>query len=201
MGSRFTQRESTIGVSEKVADKGLSGQGDLGGPEGKGETSPPHSDSIGSVSSNGEQASSTPEPLGAQSKTCLKGGRRILIVDDEANIADTLALIFKIRHYDVRVAYSAESAIEVIAKWRPELAILDVILPAMNGIDLAIAIKANYSACHVMLFSGHANTGMLLEEAGKKGHQFEVMAKPVYPDVMLERASELLTMPDEPSYD
>jgi hypothetical protein len=42
---------------------------------------------------------------------------------------------------------------------------------------------------------------MLLEEAGKKGHQFEVLAKPVFPDVMLQRASELLTRPDEPVYD
>jgi DNA-binding NtrC family response regulator len=74
-------------------------------------------------------------------------------------------------------------------------------LPGMNGIDLAVVIKANYPACHVLLFSGHANTATLLEEAGKKGHQFEVLAKPVYPDLMLERASELLTTPDEPAYD
>jgi CheY-like chemotaxis protein len=130
-----------------------------------------------------------------------KSGRRILVVDDEVNIADTLALIFKMGHYSVRVAYSAESAIELIAEWRPDLAVLDVMLPAMNGIDLAIAIKANHPGCHILLFSGHANTAMLLEEAGKKGHQFEVLAKPVFPDVMLQRASELLTRPDEPVYD
>lgn len=130
-----------------------------------------------------------------------RNNRRILIVDDERAIADTLALIFKTQHYEARVAYSAERAIETLAEWRPDLAILDVILPQMNGIDLAIVIKANYSSCHVLLFSGHANTALLLEEAGRKGYQFEVLAKPVHPNVMLERASDLLGASEEPLYD
>ena len=130
-----------------------------------------------------------------------KTTRRILIVDDEIAIADTLALIFKTQRYEVRTAYSAERAIETLAEWRPDLAILDVILPEMNGIDLAIVIKANYPGCHVLLFSGHANTAMLLEEACRKGHQFEVLAKPVHPNLMLERASDLLGSAEEPLYD
>lgn len=131
----------------------------------------------------------------------VKGRRRILIVDDESAIADTLQMIFQMQRYDARVAYSAEHAAELISKWEPELAILDVILPEMNGIDLAIVIKENYPKCHVLLFSGHTNTSMLLEEAGRKGHNFEVLAKPVMPDLMLERASELLSAPDGPAYD
>jgi len=130
-----------------------------------------------------------------------KSTRRILIVDDEIAVADTLALIFKTQHYEARVAYSAERAIEILAEWRPDLAIVDVILPEMNGIDFAIVIKANYPACHVLLFSGHANTTMLLEEAGRKGHQFEVLAKPVHPNLMLERASALLGSNEETLYD
>ncbi len=131
----------------------------------------------------------------------VKGRRRILIVDDELAIADTLQLIFKLQRYDARVAYSAERAVELIAQWQPELAILDVILSEMNGIDLAIVIKANHPKCHVILFSGHTNTAMLLEEAVRKGHNFEVLAKPVMPELILERASELLSLPDEPAYD
>lgn len=131
----------------------------------------------------------------------LRGRRRILIVDDEVAIADTLALIFRTQHYEVQVAYSAEHAIELLAVWRPELAILDVILPEMSGIDLAIVIKVNYPGCHVILFSGHANTAMLLEEAGKKGYQFEVLPKPVHPNLVLERAADILNGPQEPLYD
>jgi DNA-binding NtrC family response regulator len=121
-------------------------------------------------------------------------------VDDETAIADTLALIFQLQRYEVRVAYTAERAVEMIAEWVPELAVLDVMLPEMNGIELALVIKANHPRCHVLLFSGHANTGMLLEEAGRKGYQFEILAKPVQPEVMLERASALLSGPDESIY-
>ena len=130
-----------------------------------------------------------------------RGSRRILIVDDEKPICETMALIFRMQHYEVRVALSAERAIETLAEWRPDLAILDVMLPGMNGIDLAIVIKANYASCHVLLFSGHANTALLLEEAGRKGHQFEVLAKPVHPTVMLERASAILAASDDAALD
>lgn len=121
-------------------------------------------------------------------------------MDDETAIADTLSLIFQMQRYEVRVAYTAEKAIEMIAEWTPELAVLDVMLPSMNGIDLALVIKANHARCHVILFSGHTNTGLLLEEAGRKGHQFEILAKPVQPELMLERASALLSGPDESLY-
>jgi DNA-binding NtrC family response regulator len=131
----------------------------------------------------------------------VKGRRRILIVDDELAIADTLQMIFKMQRYDARVAYSAERAVELIAEWEPELAILDVMLPEMNGIDLAIVVRENHPKCHVLLFSGHTNTAMLLEEAGRKGHRFEVLAKPVMPELMLERAHELLNAADGPTYD
>ena len=195
MGSRFTEPGCAAKMSEEVAERGY------GGLAGSRETALLDSDSIGSTSSNHEQESAASEQKDAQCLPTAKGGRRILIVDDEETIADTLALILQMRHYEVRVAYSAEYAIELIAEWRPALAILDVMMPGMNGIDLAIVIKANYPACHVLLFSGHANTAMLLEEAGRKGHQFEIMAKPVYPDLMLERASELLSIQDEPAFD
>jgi len=130
-----------------------------------------------------------------------KSNRRVLVIDDERAIADTLSLIFRTQHYESRAAYTAEQAIEVLAEWRPDLAILDVVLPHMNGIELAIVIKANYPNCHVLLFSGNANTAMLLEEAGRKGYQFEVLAKPVHPNLMLEKASALLGSREEPLYD
>ena len=69
-----------------------------------------------------------------------------------------------------------------------------------DGIDLALVIKANYADCHVILFSGHANTGMLLDEAERQGHRFEILAKPVEPQLMLERASSLFGRLDETAY-
>jgi DNA-binding NtrC family response regulator len=122
------------------------------------------------------------------------GGSKVLIVDDEVPIADSLAMIFAARGFDVRATYSAESAIEVISLWQPDLAILDVILPGMNGIDLAIATRTNYPSCRIILFSGNADTSTLLEQAARKGYSFDVLAKPVHPELMLEAASSMLSL-------
>ena len=54
--------------------------------------------------------------------------------------------------------YSAEGAIDILSTWQPEVAILDVVLPRMNGIDLAIVVRENYPQCQVLLFSGQRRT-------------------------------------------
>lgn len=117
--------------------------------------------------------------------------RGILIVDDDPAVTESLAAIFERYGYAVRCAGSAEAAIEIIAAWEPHLAIVDVMLPRMNGIDLALVLKSNRPACHLVLFSGHAGTPALMEEAAKKGNMFEILSKPVHPLFMLDYVSSL----------
>jgi DNA-binding NtrC family response regulator len=125
----------------------------------------------------------------------IPGSRKILVVDDEESIADTLALIFTSNGYDSRTAYSAEQALEMLEEWRPDLAIIDVVLPGMNGIEFAIFLKASYPDCHFLLFSGQPGTGGLLEEAKRKGHLFEILAKPLHPTFMLATVANMLSAP------
>jgi CheY-like chemotaxis protein len=117
--------------------------------------------------------------------------RGILIVDDDPAITESLSLIFEKHGYEVCCALSAEEAIEVIARWEPDLAILDVNLPRMNGIELAMVLKANRPICHLVLFSGHVGTSALMEEAAKRGNMFEFLAKPVHPLFMLDFVASL----------
>jgi len=125
--------------------------------------------------------------------------RGILIVDVDPAITETLSVILQPHGYEVRAANSAETAIEIIAQWKPELAILDVMLPRMNGIELALVLKANHAACHLVLFSGHAETPALMEEAARNGNMFEILAKPVHPLFMLDFVSSLFaTAPRRP---
>lgn len=123
----------------------------------------------------------------------LTNGSKVLIVDDEVVIADTLAQIFSIHGQNVRAAYSAEQAIELIAAWKPDLAILDVVLPQMNGIDLAIFLRENYPSCQMLLFSGQIITAALAADASKRGHDFEILPKPVLVPDLLHKAAQLLT--------
>ena len=127
--------------------------------------------------------------------TGLGRTRCILIVDDEPTITETLSLIFSRHGYQVRAAHSAEEAIEAIAAWEPDLAILDVNLPQMNGIELAVVLQANRPACRLVLFSGHPSTQALMEEAAKRGNNFEILSKPVHPLFMLDYVSSLFAEP------
>jgi len=119
-------------------------------------------------------------------------GSRILIVDDEQIFADTLAQIFRNEGYDSRSVYSAEQAIETLAEWEPELTIVDVMLPGMNGIDLAILLKANYPNLAVMMISGQVATGGLVEKAAQQGHEFYILPKPFPVPDLLWNASKIL---------
>jgi DNA-binding NtrC family response regulator len=127
------------------------------------------------------------------------GQRKILIIDDEPTIADTLAVIFSSSGYESRSVYSAEQALERLEEWGPDLAVIDVVLPGMNGIEFAIFLKASYPACQFLLFSGQPGTTGLLEEAKRKGHLFDILAKPLHPSFMLATVSEMLTPCQNPA--
>lgn len=118
---------------------------------------------------------------------------KIVIVDDEKIIADTLQLIFSANGYEARTAYSAEETLEILVRWQPDIALIDVILPMMNGIELAIFMQANCPSCQILLISGQATTADLLAEAQKKGKMFELLPKPTHPSELLKRSLELLT--------
>lgn len=117
---------------------------------------------------------------------------KVLIVDDEKSVADSLGQIFAIHGYEARIAYTAEQALELSLAWKPGLAILDVVLPKMSGIDLAIVFKEMLPDCHVILFSGQIITEDLAREASRNGHAFDIVAKPVMPMVLLDAAKGLV---------
>ncbi|MGE5114074.1 MAG: response regulator [Acidobacteriaceae bacterium] len=116
----------------------------------------------------------------------------VLVVDDEAIIADTLVVILKNQGYAADAAYSGEAALEKARVVPPELLISDVVMPGMSGIRLAIAITETAPDCKVLLFSGQASTTDLLAEARDSGREFNILTKPIHPSLLLERASTLL---------
>jgi CheY-like chemotaxis protein len=110
---------------------------------------------------------------------------RVLVVDDERIIADTLVTIFVQAGYEARAVYSAEAALALAEAWIPDMAILDVYLPGMNGVDLAIRLKAELPDCRMTLFSGQSSTSDLLEKARNNGHALDIISKPVHPAELL----------------
>jgi CheY-like chemotaxis protein len=112
---------------------------------------------------------------------------RVLVVDDERVIADTLAIILNQNGFAATAVYSGNSAIDKARSDRPDLIISDVIMEDMNGIDAAINIRQFLPSCKILLFSGQAATADLLEKARARGHEFEILAKPVHPQDLLAK--------------
>lgn len=112
---------------------------------------------------------------------------RVLVVDDEQVIADTLAKILDLNGYDASAVYTGTAAVESARSLRPDLIISDVIMPDMNGIEAAISIRSFLPSCKILLFSGQAATADLLEDARAHGHEFEILAKPVHPSDLLAK--------------
>jgi len=116
----------------------------------------------------------------------------VLVVDDEQVIADTLTAILARSGFAVIPAYNGATALEIARVIPPDLLITDVFMPGMNGIDLAIAIRAAIPDCKVLLFSGQASTVDLLTAAREQGHDFALLLKPVHPTELLARISECM---------
>jgi CheY-like chemotaxis protein len=112
---------------------------------------------------------------------------KVLVVDDERVIADTLAMILNQSGFEARAVYSGEKAVEFAATFAPDMLITDVIMADLNGIDAAVMIRALLPSIKILLFSGQAATADLLEKARAKGYEFEILAKPVHPQDLLNK--------------
>jgi DNA-binding response OmpR family regulator len=116
----------------------------------------------------------------------------IVVVDDEKRIADTLVLILKSKGYAAQAAHDGASALAIFRQRVPDVVVSDVVMPGMNGIELAIAIRRQFPGCHILLFSGQAETMEILEDAKRRGYDFELLAKPLHPEELLGRIATLI---------
>jgi DNA-binding NtrC family response regulator len=112
---------------------------------------------------------------------------KVLVADDERVIADTLAMILNQSGFEARAVYTGEKALEVAPVFLPEMLISDVIMADLNGIDAAIKIREVLPGIKILLFSGQAATADLLEKARAQGYDFEILAKPVHPQDLLNK--------------
>jgi len=116
----------------------------------------------------------------------------ILVVDDESVIADTVAEILSRSGYAAMTAYDGEEALETALVTPPEMLITDVILPGINGIELAVTIRRIFPDCKILLFSGQAAAADLLVPARQSGHHFHMLSKPVHPNELLAHVGQSL---------
>jgi CheY-like chemotaxis protein len=114
----------------------------------------------------------------------------VLVVDDEPLIADTLAEILNDSGFEAVAVYDGEAALEQAREWCPDAMITDVVMPGMNGIEVAKRVRQMCSHTRVFLLSGQAATTELVDRAKADGYLFELLAKPLHPEVLLKKLSQ-----------
>ena len=127
--------------------------------------------------------------LGPQNSS---GKRRpaVVVVDDEHLVADTLVEILNDSGYRAVAAYDGITALEQVQKLCPDALITDVVMPGMDGIEVAKAVRRMCASTRIFLLSGQATTGDLIQRARDQGHTFELLPKPLDPEVLLNKLSE-----------
>jgi CheY-like chemotaxis protein len=75
--------------------------------------------------------------------TSSRGRKRILVVDDNADAAESIAVLLQIEGHEVKTVTDAMQALACIESFSPQVAIIDIGLPGMNGYELAAGIRAN----------------------------------------------------------
>jgi len=111
---------------------------------------------------------------------------RILVIDDEQGIRDSLRMILEYEGYEVLQSASAPEGMTLIAREHPDLVFLDIKMPGMDGLEALGRIKAAHDALPVVIVSGHGTVSTAVE-ATRKG-AFDFIEKP------LERERVLLTI-------
>jgi CheY-like chemotaxis protein len=106
-------------------------------------------------------------------------GRRILIVDDNRDSANSLAELLHLRGHETHVAHDGLEALQLVARVQPEVALLDLGLPRMSGYEVAQQIRAQEDGADIVLI---ALTGWGQEEDRRRSREagFDLhMTKPI----------------------
>lgn len=112
--------------------------------------------------------------------------RRVLVVDDSRDGCDSLAALLRVSGYDTATAYDGPEALAQVAAWAPEVVVLDIGLPGMNGYDVCRALRSRPTGQGLLLVAltgwGAAADQQLAAQAGFDAH----FTKPVALEALLE---------------
>ncbi|MBN2558885.1 MAG: response regulator transcription factor [Clostridia bacterium] len=81
----------------------------------------------------------------------MDGKEKVLIIDDDENICELVSLYLLKEGYDVRTAFNGRSGLDMFAEWKPDLIILDIMMPGIDGWEVCRTIKKKHSTPIMML--------------------------------------------------
>jgi DNA-binding response OmpR family regulator len=124
-----------------------------------------------------------------------QGKKRVFVIDDIGVILDLVKSILQMGGYDVVTATDAASALAQIEKTKPDLILLDIMMPNISGYDFIVQLRQrqnHYAAIPIMLLTVRKHTPEEIEQLGVAGY----LRKPFHPKELLSKIEELLSDTD-----
>jgi two-component system alkaline phosphatase synthesis response regulator PhoP len=123
--------------------------------------------------------------------------KKVLVVDDDPDFVDAVKAVIEKGGYHVDIAYDGKEALEQVAKSKPDVIILDIMMPVMNGHEACKVLKADPATAEIpiimltavasrVLSSKYTHRDMLESDAE------DYLPKPVEPEELLERIKDWL---------
>lgn len=119
-------------------------------------------------------------------------GKKILIIEDEEVIASMLADRLKTQGFEVKVDSGGMSGLKTARIWKPDLIILDIMLPEMDGYKVSRLLKFDETYKHIPIIMLTARTQETDKQKGKEAGADAYITKPYEPDELLAKIKELL---------
>ncbi len=116
---------------------------------------------------------------------------KILVVDDNRDAAESLSTLLQLKGHEVRRAYDGENALQLAEEYRPQLVLLDLGMPKMNGYEACRRIREHAWGAQMTLIAvtgwGQEDDRRKSSDAGFDGH----LVKPVEPETLEELSMHL----------
>jgi excisionase family DNA binding protein len=122
----------------------------------------------------------------------VQQGPVVLIVDDDARVREYVRVNLEMEGYTVREAGSAEQGLEVLEEVSPDLVLLDVMMPKVDGWEMLRRVRERHGtdAIPVVMFSGKVDEAAAGDAAARGAQGF--LGKPFDPQQLIEHAKQLL---------
>jgi DNA-binding response OmpR family regulator len=118
--------------------------------------------------------------------------KKILVVDDEVDLVETVRFPLEIEGYNVLVSYNGEDALDQARKENPDLIILDLMLPKLDGYKVCRLLKFDERYKHIPILMLTAKTQEKDKILGKETGADEYITKPFEMDYLMEKVKAYL---------
>jgi len=119
--------------------------------------------------------------------------QRVLVIDDDRLVADTLNMIFLANGFNSEARYSAADGLERARSFDPELVLCDVTMPDEDGLQLAERLHTESPQIRLMMMTAYrSNAPKVEEQSTRLGRPLKLLCKPCRPEEVLRTANEIL---------